>query len=587
MERGKMEMFHVRRFTQLLCCCLLISLAACSGGSNNGEQAGSPTTVSIGQTTPYNLRVPLEALNAPIVGTVPANTSIPLTVSFKTSQQITDQIDNGGYTNTTGTPTSNDQVGLDKETYQRIKSYFESLGVTVKTDDMRLDIGMNVQAGIISKALGTELVYRKLGNRKFYTPRSNQLTLPKLIVDNMVALTGLEDYSSPPKSSVSAANFVPLKQQAGGDTCGEIDPTTLNPQQVAHAYGLDSLWEQGWTGKGLTINLLEQEAFNQEDVQHYLDCVSYQGQLKVINVGTTAPKLKGDEVESLMDIEMIAGLATDININVYQSASNSWTEYRDILKRIAKDNKGSKQPSYLSISWGGSESSMSQEYADSIAATLQTLQSENITTFTASGDCGSYDSGDTSQLDVDFPASSRWNVGVGGTELQVDGNGQRTAETVWSYDKIGDVCQNNWGSGGGLSTFYSQPRWQDGSGVQNKYSNKYRQVPDISAAADNLAIFFNGQWGYASGTSAAAPITATTFALINQGLIAKTHYYAYGPAIFYAVATAQNSNAFYDVQQGHNQYYSASAGWDYPSGLGVLNAPNFLNALIKLVEQKK
>jgi len=54
--------------------------------------------------------------------------------------------------------------------------------------------------------------------------------------------------------------------------------------------------------------------------------------------------------------------------------------------------------------------------------------------------------------------------------------------------------------------------------VNNQFSRGTRQIPDISAVAFDLAVYFQGQWGAVGGTSVAAPMWAAGLALVNEGL---------------------------------------------------------------------
>ena len=171
---------------------------------------------------------------------------------------------------------------------------------------------------------------------------------------------------------------------------------------------------------------------------------------------------------------------------------------------------------------------------------IQTMvQGEAINVFAASGDCAAYSdsSGYPTNRTVGFPASDPYALAVGGTELSTNGAGNRTQETVWSGDPKKDpTCDNSWGSGGGISQNFQRPDWQQGPGVKNRYSNGQRQVPDVSAIADFIVMYANGQWIYSGGTSAATPIWTSALAMANEGLIAKTHYYTFGPDLIYWMA---------------------------------------------------
>jgi kumamolisin len=98
----------------------------------------------------------------------------------------------------------------------------------------------------------------------------------------------------------------------------------------------------------------------------------------------------------------------------------------------------------------------------------------------------------------------------------------------------------------------------------------------VSAVADHLAVYFQGEWGAAGGTSAAAPIWAAAQALVNEDTIQRLGSFAYSPQFYYAVADKNGGgNAYFDVTSGDNLYYPATPGWDYATGLGTPNLPGF------------
>src|SRR5207253_9056033 len=132
-----------------------------------------------------------------------------------------------------------------------------------------------------------------------------------------------------------------------------------------------------------------------------------------------------------------------------------------------------------------------------IDQSLQILTNvEHMRIFIASGDCGAFTDGVYKSLSVSFPASDTWVTAVGGTILNIDGNQNRANEVVWSDGSNPFRCKNQWGSGGGNSQVYPRQGWQSASGTSNQYSGgNHRQLPDISAVAYALAVYFQGQWG--------------------------------------------------------------------------------------------
>ena len=101
-----------------------------------------------------------------------------------------------------------------------------------------------------------------------------------------------------------------------------------------------------------------------------------------------------------------------------------------------------------------------------------------------------------------------------------------------------------------------------------------------AAVADNLAVYFQGQWTAVGGTSAAAPIWAAGQALVNEDTIQHLHTFGYSPQLYYAVADKHTgANAYFNVTSGNNLYYPATPGWNYPTGLGTPNLVSFDQAV--------
>jgi kumamolisin len=284
-----------------------------------------------------------------------------------------------------------------------------------------------------------------------------------------------------------------------------------------------------------------------------------------------------------MDVELVASLAPGASINVYQTYysqdASVWTRVNDELNQI---DQNAKAGDVVSISLGRVESDFSSQDIDAISASIDRLtEMDHMTVFVSSGDCGAYadevyqsPAGPT----VAFPASAQWSVAVGGTLLSTDQQGNRIDETVWSDSSNTSVCNKHWGSGGGISSFIPQPQWQTTDGVND--SNGYRQVPDVSAIATNVGVLIKGQVIPGAGTSAAAPVWAAGFVLVNQALEQSKGVYAFGPSTFYSIASQRDGKTpYYDVTQGNNLYYSASPGWDYTTGWGSPNLADFYAVL--------
>jgi kumamolisin len=549
-----------------------------------------------------DLGIPDKALKAPVTGNVPDDQILHVGVTFKIDQAVLDKMGGNGTAKSTDPVSANDiasKIGISEEEYQRIKAFIGVENATFALDNTRTYMTVDIKAASAAKALQTKFVMHTLDKRTFYTPDPNQMPkAPGAIASRIEAITGLDNFSEAPQSGATLTNQSAQIAQA------QCDPTSKNFQaigasQSAHAYGFDQLWNKGWRGEGMTINLVEIDSFKQSDVDYYAQCVGATNKIKVTNVDGPAPVAGG---ETTLDIQMIAGLAPKANINVYQTnvsssnqknAKDSWVQLNDIFRQIINDNSNRAAgvaPGLVSVSLGGSEDAVTGANKRAIAQSIQLLtKALHMTTYVASGDCGAYANRLYKVLgeDVSFPASAPFAVAVGGTNLTVDGNKSRANEVTWSHDGSAAelaYCQNQWGSGGGISKFFKQPGWQKADGLKN--ANGMRQVPDVSAVATHLPIYYQGKWVFTGGTSASTPIWAAAQALVNQGLFKEKSMYYYAPdTYYYALGKANGKQPYFDVTQGNNLYYNAAKGYDNTTGIGTPNLSTFYQVLSDNAEQ--
>ena len=170
-----------------------------------------------------------------------------------------------------------------------------------------------------------------------------------------------------------------------------------------------------------------------------------------------------------------------------------------------------------------------------------------VTVCCASGDGGSSDGQTDGLAHVDFPASSPFALGCGGTQL-ISRNGAITSEVVWNNGSAGGA------TGGGISDVFPLPDWQIGAP-----NGPGRMVPDVAANADpntGYNVVVHGQVQPIGGTSAVAPLYAGLFAAFGKklGFITPEMYL--------------NPVCFNDITQGDNGAFRAGVGPDPCTGIG-------------------
>jgi kumamolisin len=337
---------------------------------------------------------------------------------------------------------------------------------------------------------------------------------------------------------------------------------SFTPVQLASLYE----FPQG-DGKGQCIAIIELGGgYQPQDIQTYFGGLGLAAPaVTAVSVDHGANQPTGDpngpDGEVMLDIEVAGAIAPAAAIAVY-FAPNTDAGFLDAVTTAIHDEV--RKPSVISISWGGPESTWTQQAMTAMDQAFQAAAAIGVTVCAASGDSGSTDGQSDGNNHVDFPASSSFALACGGTSLQANGT-VIASEVVWND---GDATTG--ASGGGVSTYFALPTWQQGldatdaEGSRSPLAN--RGVPDIAADADpqtGYNVLVDGTSAVYGGTSAVAPLWAGLIARINA-LTGRTAGFV-NPALY------GQPSALRDITQGNNGGFTASAGWDACTGLGSPN----------------
>jgi kumamolisin len=345
--------------------------------------------------------------------------------------------------------------------------------------------------------------------------------------------------------------------------------TSFTAVQLAQLYNFPT----GLDGSGQCIGILEfGGGYNASDLATYFK-----------QLGITAPTVSSVSVDGVsnspgtdsdadgevaLDIEVAGAISPAAKIVVYFApfTEQGWV---DALTTAIHDTVN--KPSVLSISWGYTEGESvqgfewTQQTVQAVNEVLQAGAAMGVSVCVASGDSGSSDGVDDGQAHVDFPASSPYVLGCGGSSLTVVNN-KITSEVAWSD------------GGGGISALNPLPTWQAGlvPPSVNTGNPTGRGVPDVCADADpnsGYQIYYDGAASVVGGTSAVATFWAGLLGRLNQKLGTPVGYF--NPLLY---STLGKSNAFNDIVKGSNGSYSAGVGWDACTGWGSPNGANLLQA---------
>jgi len=274
---------------------------------------------------------------------------------------------------------------------------------------------------------------------------------------------------------------------------------------------------------------------------------------------------------------VVGSVAPGANIFMYftEFTSQGWVDA--LHKAITDDNA----ISVISISYGNPEDDPQGAWSKMgvriVNQAFQAAAAKGITICCASGDDGSSDQV-AQGAHVDFPASSPFVLGVGGTRLVAASGTPATIakESVWN-----ELLQEEGAGGGGISSVFTKPAYQNAVKVPTSANPPHRigrGVPDVAAVADPetgvVVMHVDGtQLEVIGGTSAAAPLWAALIARLNQGLGARCGYL--NPVLYAKCA----SGVLRDITIGNNGAYSAAPGWDPCTGLGTPDGQRLLHAL--------
>jgi kumamolisin len=460
------------------------------------------------------------------------------------------------------------RFGASADDVKRVEKFAAAHGLTVAHADpaaRRVVLSGTVQQYNAAFGVDLQRFEHQVGKTTHHFRQPNgPVHLPDDMHDVVTAVVGLDNRAKAHphfRISPTAAQTAPASSEAPirpPIRAARAVSTSFTPLQLAALYAFPP-----GDGSGQCIALVEMGGgYNTADLTAYFKELGVSPpRVEAVSVdqATNAPTgdPNGPDAEVTLDVEIAGALAPAALIAVY-FAPNSEAGFVDAVSAALHDSQ--RKPSVISISWGAPESAWSQQTLSALNDAMQTAVALGVTVCAASGDSGSGDGVDDGADHVDFPASSPYALGCGGTHITA-ANGHITRETVWDDGADG-------ATGGGVSATFALPAWQKGLSVVRNSGGAgalvRRGVPDVAADADpstGYVVRVAGTQTVVGGTSAVAPLWAALIARINatRGT----------PVGFVNAKLYAQPNAFNDVTSGSNGDFSAAPGWDACTGLGT------------------
>ncbi len=525
------------------------------------------------------------------------------------------------------------RFGMAQTDIDKVQTWLQQQGFSIDSvARSKTMIRFSGSVGQVEQAFQTQMHYYNVGGTKHFAP-STALSLPTAIAPVVAAVRNLDNFR--PRSM-----HIPNRTRPAF-TSSQSSSVFFAPGDIKTAYDVPT----SSTGVGQSIAVVGQSAVNVSDIENFQTAsgltVKDPTMVLVPGTGSSTVVSGGDEGESDLDLEWSGAMAPGADIyfvyvgNGTDVNNNSYSIFDSIQYAVDE-----RIANIITISYGACEAGLTSSGATALENIMQQATTQGQTVISASGDEGSSacfisnpaQTGDPTltvqeSLAVNYPASSQYVTGVGGTEItsaddkvgtywlaasgsdQINSVTKYIPEVAWNDDayNIQQACTSTASnptsclsaSGGGASSLFGKPTWQAGPGVP---ADSKRDVPDVSlyssasfpgylyctgdqadwspasnGQAAQAASCSNGTFRdlvsggnyltVAGGTSFAAPIFAGMVAIINQTKGYTAGQGLINPTLYSMAAnSATYTAAFNDITTGNNECTAGSIFCSSTSG---------------------
>ena len=444
----------------------------------------------------------------------------------------------------------NSNYGPTSQEVDTVKNFLSSNGLTViAVAENNEYVKVRGTVGAIQKALHVQIDNYKL-NGKNYRSNKSDPTVNGQAGKYIAAITGIDDLGFQPAFRWSASadrkplQFRPLGKTTplgmffegqafrppethtftggghaatyrgnryGADitntTMGHLPPQGYSPSEVRTAYGLNALYQAGLDGTGQTVVITD--AFGSPTIAQDAAAFSRIYNLPPVNLTIVkAPGLSNNphgpalswDVETTLDVEWVHAIAPGAKIALVPATDRASLDeaiHYAVIHRLGNT---------ISNSWSAPEGLGNPAQFNRVNRILQMAAAQGIDVNFASGDFGDESfppnsPGGVGFVSVDFPPSSPFATGIGGTSLALNPDNTIKFQTGWGTNltRIADTIALGsrpvvpplndpdpalglgfqFGAGGGESLTFAQPSFQNGFVPAGN-----RMVPDIAWLAD-------------------------------------------------------------------------------------------------------
>ena len=413
------------------------------------------------------------------------------------------------------------RFGMSQADLGKVTAWLQSQGFTIdKVADSQNAIRFSGTVAQAEAAFHTQ-IHKYFVNGQSHFSNATAISVPAALGSTVIRVGGLDNFGPKP-DVVRQKGRHATPAFTSGSNYPDAGSHYLAPTDFAVIYDLNPLYTAGFTGAGQTIGIMAQTDIVMADITDFRT----NAQLPAYNTtgnptftsylipGAIDPgvqDLSGDVNEADLDIEWSGGVASNANILFVISSEDS---IFDALQYSIENKINGLQLPILSISYGGCEAAQSLSGVQSLEASFQQASAQGQTVLSSAGDSGAAACDDTASniteatqgLAVNYPASSAYVTGLGGSEFMGDGtaaNPSLGSDQYWlgtgstdlltsAKSYIPEMAWNDTlfaiplggglsSGGGGKSILFAKPSWQ--TGIPGIPSDNARDVPDVSLSA--------------------------------------------------------------------------------------------------------
>lgn len=542
------------------------------------------------------------------------------------------------------------QFGPTDADMQTITSWLQSHGFQVGSSKGRTVLEFSGSASQVQEAFHTT-IHKYIVNGEQHWANSSDPSIPTAVTPAVAGVLTLHNFIKQPalhwNSQPFAAKLIPGKKPQVTFPAQNGQPVTnaLAPSDYATIYNINPVYLANNYGSASIAVVGRSNLYNSgQDIQNFRNIFLALYPVNNFQVVTNGPDPGdlggGEEAEATLDSTWSGALAPNATVQLVVSATTNTTDGIDLSEAYIVETNLSD---VMTESFSSCELYATDAQLAGASALAEQAAAQGITYIVSTGDDGAAGCDDPSvapashPVSVNFLASTAFNVAVGGTMFNENGNATKYWTSAAPFDEtaISYIPEDVWnessstnglwsGSGGasagniaagGSTPGVPKPFWQ--SGVAGIPGDGVRDLPDVSLTAashDPYLLCLEGSClpnsqGFVSvyfvgGTSAAAPSFAGIMALVDDSAgrtntqLARQGMPGY---ILYRLAATQSTypsqcNAsntttapasaciFNDVTIGNNTVpgeagtqYQAEAGYDLTTGLGSVNVANLVN----------